>query len=188
MLRAVFALLVVLAASPSLADDRLAMGGGSVMVGPDYMADGSLDKLRLSMRGEGALLEGDVVGLALVLPVDLSTSGPNGYGVRSSHTLVEIAPSFRARLLPGAIVRPYADIGVGPWLQAVRRDVVFDEDTNRRSGWVATAGLGLELGSTRAGSAALIVEPLRLRTYTATGSNQQIRSGISGMVGVGLRY
>ena len=179
-------LALMLPASALAADDYMASGGGSVLVGPDYWSGDNSEQLRISLRGEAPLVTGSVLGASIVAPLDLASSASDGFGWEQNRMLLEFTPTFRARLVPSSVVRPYADVGLGPWFQLSRTDTVFGDTSSNRQGLSTTAALGVEIGPTKAPSPAFVLEPLRMRNYFV--GDNEIRTGVGGMIGVALRY
>lgn len=174
--------------SAALADDEEIAGGGvTVLFGPGYWAEDGPARLRISARGQVNLVADDVVGLAFVMPVDVASSGNDGFGWSSQRTLVEVVPSARLIVGTSSPVRGYADLGAGPWFQTTRVDTVFGDVEGQRSGAMTSAALGLQAGSTEPGGVTFVVEPVRARTYFVDGDDK-VRAEYGGMLGIGVTF
>ena len=179
--------LSLLAASPALAEDDEVGGGATILVGPGYWAEDGPARLRVSVRGEAEIATEDAVGFAVVLPVDIASSGSDGFGWEVNRMLVEVVPSARLRVAPASPVRAYVDAGVGPWFQLTQTETIFGDAESQRSGFMTTAALGLEFGKTEPNSLAVVLEPIRARTYFVN-EDDKVRADYCGMVGLGYRF
>lgn len=168
-------------------DDGKVAGGATLLVGPGYWAEDAPARLRLSIRGEAALATSDKVGLGLVIPLDIASSGQDGFGWSTDRTLLEFVPAARLRVAPESVVRGYADAGVGPWLSLRETNTVFGSAESQRTGLMTSTALGLEIGEVEAESITFVVEPIRLRTYF-TNDEDRLRADYGGMIGVGVRF
>lgn len=191
-LKNLFFFSLVLAASAftmpaQAADDDQVSGGASLLVGPGYWSEDSPNRLRLSIRGEAELATSDAIGFGVVLPVDVASSGSDGFGWETNRTLLEVAPTARLRIAPASPVRAYVDAGAGPWFLFTETDTVFGTAESQRSGFVTTGALGIEIGPTEAESVAVIIEPIRARSYFVD-DDDRARAEYSGMVGIGYRF
>jgi len=179
--------LLATAGTAHAADDDKIAGGATVLFGPGYWAEDGPARLRLSVRGEAAVATTDAVGFSVLLPIDLASSGSDGFGWETNRMLVDIAPSARLRVAPASPVRAYADLGVGPWFQVTQTDTVFGDTQSQRSGVMTTAALGLEFGPTEPESIAVVLEPIRARTYFID-EDDKLRADYGGMLGIGVRF
>lgn len=177
--------LVGLTAPEALAQES---GSASVLVGPGYTFGQQPVDGRISLRGEAGLATGDAATLGIVIPLTLAAhTGDDEFQLSLRRSIVELAPSLRARVAPLAVVTPYVDAGFGGalFLRNDEGEDFFDDagdnDDIRSVAAMARAALGVEIGDPDAGMV-FIVEPIGVNDYILSGDDQ-IR--LSSMLGVG---
>ena len=170
---------LLLASSPASAQ---AAGGASVLLGTSTAFDGDPASLRLSVRGEGDLTDGEILGLSALMPVTIASRGEGSFGLSASQTIIELPPSLRLRLFPEGPVRGYGDLGAGVVVGTSAFDGWFFDDSNSNLAFMTRFALGLEVGS--ADGLAVIVEPISVGTYHAS---KQTNGTFGLMLGIGAR-
>lgn len=174
-----------LLASPA-AFAQSSRGGIQVLAGPGYTFDDEGMDGRLSLRGELPLMGEEALELGFVVPVTLASSTATGIGFEAGRSLMEIAPSLRARILPYAVARPYADAGAGMVFSLGETLDPLQEGTMSNNGFLARGAVGIELGpSTEEGGFFFIVEPLNAQLYVI---NLEESLRLSSMLGVGALF
>ncbi len=125
--------------------------------------------LRLAIRAEIPVVEGEVGGLGVVMPIELATSGDDGFGFSTRSSALELAPSLRGRLFPQSVVRPYLDAGFGLVHRFSQTETWFGNASRSRSTAMFRSGLGVEIGGTEPGTVAFVLEPIGFRHYGLDG-------------------
>lgn len=135
----------------------------SAMLGSDTAFDGDPATFRLTVQGQTDLAYGDVVGLAVAVPVTWMSGGTDGFGIDPRQSVVEVPPSLRLRLLSALPVRPYADLGVGVVLASRPNDGWLLGGHTAVAGWMTRSAIGVEIGGIE--GPFFVVEPLSFQTY-----------------------
>jgi opacity protein-like surface antigen len=159
-------------------------GGVSLTTGIGSTFDGDPATFRLQLQGEYPLLVDDGVGLGLVLPLELSSSGESSFGFDTTNTMLTLVPSIRVRAFNASPVRVYGDAGVGLAYVTAKTDAWFYERSESRTGLATRVVLGVEIGPSD-GGVAFVVEPLGLDTLHFGGSHV---AGWVGRLGIGYRF
>ncbi|MEZ4235899.1 MAG: hypothetical protein R3F59_06995 [Myxococcota bacterium] len=158
-------------------------GSLAVLLGTDSAFDGNPATLRLTLLGQGTLVDGEIAALDAAIPLTWMTSGEQTFGVSTHNSVVEIPPSLRLELLPKLPVRPYGDLGLGVAVSTTRYDGWLFGAADRTAGWMTRSAVGVELGPPD--GVMFIVEPLSAQTYHL-GDEHYAR--LSGMIGVGSHF
>lgn len=146
--------------------------------------DGDPATFRLQLQGETPLQMGETVGLGLVLPLELTTSGTDGFGFDTTNTMLTFVPSLRVRAFNTSSVRIYGDAGVGVAYVTATTDAWIWERTTRRTGLATRVVLGAEIGAPE-GGVTFVIEPLGIDTLHF--GNGPI-AGWVGRLGIGYRF
>jgi hypothetical protein len=176
---------LLLSPASALALDKVDDGGDgsfAVLLGGDTAFDGNPATIRLTLQGEGDLVDGEMAGLAVVVPVTWMTTGEESFGISARHSVFELPPSLRLRLLNTLAVRPYADLGLGLVVASSEADSWVLEDREDNAGWMTRAAIGVEIGQTE--GVYFVAEPLSAQTYHIGGDYARL----GGMLGVGARF
>lgn len=159
-------------------------GGFTLTTGFGATFDGDPSTLRLQIQGELPLYIDDPLGVGLVLPLELTTSGRERFGVSTSNTMLSFVPSARLRVFNSSVVRAYGDAGVGIAYITAKTDSWLYESTSHRTGFATRLVLGFEVGSP-SGGVTFVIEPLGLDTLHF--DNRSV-AGYVGRLGIGYRY
>jgi len=155
----------------------------SIGIGAETAFDGEPATFRLALSGDSDFAASDKIAVALAMPISFITNNDEDAGVTRKETVFELPVSFRVRLLPAGIARPYGDVGAG--VVVVFSNTIDEEgisDKDQLSGFMTRAALGLELGP--AGRGFLVaLEPVSTRTYYLNSTY----TALGFMVGVGYR-
>ena len=135
----------------------------SVLLGASTAFDQDPASVRLSIRGELGLDEGDVLGVGFVLPVTIATTGEDGFGVSSRQTLVELPLTLRGNLFPRSPIRGYGDLGLGAAIGTRPLSEWLIEGGDSTVVFMSRAALGVEIGDPD--GLALVLEPVSTSTY-----------------------
>ncbi len=159
-------------------------GGITATTGIGATFDGDPATFRLQIQGEIPLHVDDAVGLGLVLPLELTSSGESGFGFDTTNTMLTFVPSIRVRAFNATPVRVYGDAGVGVAYVTAKTEAWIFERTVNRTGIATRVVLGVEIGPPN-GGVAFVVEPLGLDTLHF--GNRHI-AGWVGRLGIGYRF
>lgn len=154
---------------------EIVLGAGAVP------GTGDPSSFRFGIRAELPVVSGDVAGVGVVFPLELGTSGDDGFGFQSRNTALELAPSMRGRLIPDSVVRPYADVGFGLVYRFSEVDTWFGSSVDGRTTFMARSALGLEIGGVEEGNVALILEPIGYRHYGLDGDGADVYAAMAGI-------
>jgi len=152
-------------------DGEITTGNAEFLIGAGALpGSGDPETFVFGIRGEVPVATGDVLGLGIVFPVELASSGDDGFGWDSQNTALEFAPSVRGRIAPDGIVRAYGDLGFGVVHRFSRIDTWFGDASDHQTTLMTRSALGLEIGGREPGDVALILEPIGYRHYGLDGS------------------
>lgn len=157
--------------------------GGTLLTGVGATFDGDPATLNLELQGELPLATGDI-GVGLILPLLMTTSGQQSFGLSATNTMFTFIPSLRLRAMNAGPVRVYGDLGVGVAQITGSRDAWMLESTASRTGWSARIVGGIEVGRPE-GGVAFVFEPIVINTLQF---QERASAGYSGRIGVGVRY
>lgn len=151
-------------------DGTVTTGNASFLIGAGALpGSGDPETFVFGVRGEIPVATGEVLGLGVVIPLELASSGDEGFGWQGQNTAFELAPSMRGRIAPGAIVRVYGDLGFGVVHRFSRIDTWFGDAVDNQTTFMTRSALGLEIGGREPGAVSLILEPIGYRHYGLDG-------------------
>lgn len=177
-------LVLVLTSTLALAAAPPISSGATLLTGIGATFDGDPATVRLEVQGEVPLYPSETIGVGLVLPLEMTLSGQNAFGVTLANSMFTFLPSARLRAANGAPVRVYADAGVGVAVITAKTDFWMFERSTNRIGWATRLVLGFEVGSPE-GGIAFVFEPLGIDTLHF---EEEHSVGYVGRIGVGVRY
>lgn len=158
--------------------------GATLITGVGATFDGDPATMNLEFQGELPLSVGDALGVGVVLPLLMTTSGESSFGFSTANTMFTFIPSVRLRAMNASPVRVYGDAGIGVAQITGTRDAWMLQSTASRTGWSARLVGGLEVGAPE-GGVTFVFEPIVINTLQF----QENRSaGYSGRIGIGVRY
>lgn len=150
--------------------DLESSGNAEIVIGAGALpGSGDPETFVFGFRGEVPVATGDVLGLGVVIPLEIASSGEDGIGWESDHTALELAPSMRGRIAPDGVLRVYGDLGFGIVHRFSELDTWFGSAENERTTLMARSALGLEIGGRDPGDVSLILEPIGYRHYGLDG-------------------
>jgi hypothetical protein len=158
--------------------------GATVLTGIGATFDNNPATLVVQIQGEAPLVADPDLGLGLVLPVELTMSGRDSFGVSATNSMVTFIPSVRVRGLNDQPVRIYGDAGLGIAEITADREGWLYDSTTHRTGWATRTVLGLEIGPAD-GGVAVVVEPIGFDTLNFDSRHAQ---AFISRLGVGVRY
>jgi hypothetical protein len=154
----------------SAEDGEIATGNASFLIGAGALpGSGDPETFVFGLRGEIPAATGEVLGVGIVFPLEIASSGDSGFGWQSQNTALEFAPSVRGRIAPHSVVRAYGDLGFGLVHRFAQIDTWFGDAEQNQTVLMARSALGLEIGGREPGSVALILEPIGYRHYGLDG-------------------
>jgi hypothetical protein len=159
-------------------------GGVTVLTGVGASFDGNPATVNLEVQGEVPLHTTRVASISLALPVGMTSSAYNGFGVSTDHAMFTFVPALRLRVLNLSPVRLYGDAGAGVAELTGDGDGWMFGETPKRTGFTTQTGLGVEVGPPD-GGLALVVEPVGIDTYRF-GDVGLV--GYTSRIGLGIRY
>jgi hypothetical protein len=149
---------------------EMSSGNAEFLIGAGALpGSGDPETFVLGFRGEVPVATGDVLGVGVVIPLELASSGDDGIGWQAQNTAFEVAPSIRGRIAPDGVVRVYGDLGFGLVHRFSETDTWFGTVNNNRTTLMARSALGLEIGGREPGDVALVLEPIGYRHYGLDG-------------------
>jgi len=168
-------LAIAIGSAQAQTGDDVAAGNIQFLIGAGAMPlSGDPATFVLGGRGEMPVATGSLIGVGVVLPLELATSGEDRFGMEGANTALELAPSIRGRLLPRSVVRFYGDLGFGLVHRFSHNDTWFGAGDARTATMTRTA-LGMEIGGREPGRLSLVVEPFGFRHYGGLGPNSASR-------------
>jgi len=138
-------------------------GALQVLLGTASAFDGDPASMRLSVRGEVGIDQGDIIEGSLLLPFTVTTEGEDAFGLSSRQTLFELPVSLRARLFPSSPVRLYGDAGAGVALGTSNVEGWLLESSDSVATFMTRVAVGAEFGSPDGLS--FVLEPASWATY-----------------------
>ena len=157
--------------------------GATLLTGIGATFDDNPATMNLEFQGELPLSTGDI-GVGVVLPLLMTTSGQRSFGFSSQNTMFTFIPSLRLRAMNEGPVRVYGDVGVGVAQITGTQETWMLQSTTSRTGWSARIVGGLEVGQPD-GGLTFVFEPIVLHTLQF---KESASVGYSGRIGVGVRY
>lgn len=158
--------------------------GFTLITGVGATFDGDPATVNLEIQGEVPLSAGDVVGFGIVLPLLMTTSGREAFGISTGNTMVTFIPSLRLRTMNASPLRLYADAGIGVAELTGSPDNWMLQTTASRTGWSARIVGGIEVGPAD-GGVAVVFEPIVINTLQF---KERKSAGYAGRIGIGFRY
>lgn len=157
-------------------DTDVSAGNLQFLVGAGTMPlSGDPATFILGIRGELPVATSALVGVGVVLPLELATSGDGRFGMDAQNTAFELAPSVRGRILPRSVVRFYGDLGFGIVHRFSRTDSWFGSGEGSRTTGMTRSALGMEIGGREPGRLSLVLEPIGYRHYGGFGRDSANR-------------
>lgn len=177
MLLSLFATTLAFAVEPISSGVTLLTGVGATF-------DGNPASVKLQIQGELPLVPDEAVGLGVVLPLELTSSGESSFGMSASNTMFTFIPSLRVRANNTSVLRVYGDVGVGVAQITADRDYWLFSTTSTRTGWATRVVFGLEIGPAE-GGVAVVIEPVDIDTLHFGDAHS---AGYTARIGVGARF